>query len=92
MEHQEKLKLLNETGDSKFMTKFFFSDPSNANYDAENKIINIADELKSNLCDCNNSYILVWGNIMIAGNIAGLLAFKNCLLLLRAVQNSTEQQ
>ena len=34
--------------------------------------------LKSNLCDCNDTYILVIGNILIAGNIATWVAFRNC--------------
>ena len=34
--------------------------------------------LKSNLCDCNDTYILVIGNISIAGNIVTWVAFRNC--------------
>ena len=32
----------------------------------------------SNLCDYNDAYILVRGNIVIAGNVAAWVAFKNC--------------
>ena len=52
---------------------------SNANYDVGNEIIYNIEVLKSNLCDYNDDYILVRGNITIAGhNLATEVAFKNC--------------
>ena len=49
----KKWKLLNEASDSKFVTRKLsnVNDQSNANYDAENKIIYNTEELKSNLRD-----------------------------------------
>ena len=34
-------------------------DKSNKNYDGGNKVIYNTEVLKSNLCDCNDAYILV---------------------------------
>ena len=80
MEHQKILNLLNETSDSKFVTGKWNvgNDQSNANYDVGNKIIYNTEVLKSNLCDYNDAYILVRDIILIAGNIAARVAFKNC--------------
>ena len=60
------LNLLNETSDSKFVTRKWniVNDQSNANYDAGNKIIYDTEVLKSNLCDFNDLYILVRGDIV----------------------------
>ena len=41
--------------------------------------------LKSNLCDFNDAYILVKGNITIAGNIATRVAFKNCAPFIKCI-------
>ena len=53
MEHQTTLKLLNDAGDTKFVTRKcnIFNDQSSANYDVGNKIIYKTEVLKSNLCD-----------------------------------------
>ena len=69
MEHQKILNLLNESSNSKFVTRDWniISGQSSANYSAENKIIYKADVLKSNLCDYNYAYILVTGDITIIG-------------------------
>ena len=72
---------MNEASDFKFLTRKWniFSDQSNANYDVGNEIIYNIEVLKSNLCDYNDDYILVRGNITIAGhNLATEVAFKNC--------------
>ena len=53
------------------------NDQSNINYDAANEIIYNTEVLKSNLCDFNDAYILVKGNISIAGNMSAHVAFKN---------------
>ena len=70
MEHQKILNLLNEPNDSKFVTKKWNigNDNSKSNYGAENKIIYNAEVLKSNLCDYNNTYILVRGDITVRTN------------------------
>ena len=61
MEHQKILKLLNEAGNSKFVTRKWniVNDQSNynANYSASNKITYSTEVFKSNLCDYNDAYI-----------------------------------
>ena len=55
------------------------NDNSKRNYNVGNEIIYNAGVLKSNLCDHNNTYILVRGIITIADhNLATQVAFKNC--------------
>ena len=41
--------------------------------------------LKFNVCDYNDAYILVKGDITIAGNIAAHIAFKNCALFTKYI-------
>ena len=67
MEHQEILILLIEQNNSKFVTRKWniVNDQSNAIYDLRNEIIYNTEVLKSNLCDYDNAYILVRGNITI---------------------------
>ena len=66
MEHQNILILLNEANDSKFVIRKWniVNDQSNANYDAGNEIIYNTEVLKSNLCDYNDAYILVRGDVV----------------------------
>ena len=40
--------------------------------------LSITEVSKSNLCDYNNAYTLVRGDITIAGDIGTRVAFKNC--------------
>ena len=65
MEHQKILNLLIEANYSKFVASKWniANDQSNASYDVENKIICNTEVLKSNLCDFNDAYILVRGDI-----------------------------
>ena len=79
MEHQKILNLLNEANNSKFVTRKwnFVNDNSKANYDAANENTYI-EVLKSTLCDYNDVYILVRGDITIIGHQATQVAFKNC--------------
>ena len=67
MEHQKILNLLNNANDSKFVTRKwnFVNDNSGANYNAGNEIIYNTEVLKSNLCNCNDAYILVKGDITV---------------------------
>ena len=80
MKHKKILNLLNEAGDSKFVTRKWniVNDQSNANYDAGNEIIYNTEVLKPDLCDFNDAYILAKGNITIAGSNLARVAFKNC--------------
>ena len=53
------------------------NDQSKPHYDPENEIIYNTEVLKSNLCDYNNVYILVRGDIITTAlNNATLVAFK----------------
>ena len=82
MEHQEILNLLNESSESKFVTRkwYILNDQSNANYDVVNEIIIIysTEVVKSNLCDYNNAYILVRGDITVVAIRATQEPFKDC--------------
>ena len=53
------------------------NDQTNANYDVGNEIVYNAEVLKSNLCDYNDAYILVTGNITIIGHQVTQVAFEN---------------
>ena len=80
MEHQKISILLNEANGSKFVTRKWgiVNDNSKSNYGAGNEIIYNTKPLKFNLCDYNDAYILVRGDITIAGhNLATQVAFKN---------------
>ena len=53
------------------------NDQWNANYNVGNEIIYNTEVLKSNLCDYNDAYMLVTGNIVIIGHQATQVSFKN---------------
>ena len=55
-----------------------FSDQSNGNYDSGNEIFYNAEVLKHNICDYNDAYILVKGDITVAVGPATQVVFKNC--------------
>ena len=78
MEHHKILNLLNEANDSKFATKKWniANNNSKRKYDVGSEIIYNTEVLKSNLCDYNNAYILVRGNITITEHQATQVAFK----------------
>ena len=65
MEHQKILNLSTETSNSKFVIRKWniVNDQSNANYDAGIEVIYNTEVLKSNICDYNDAYILVKGDI-----------------------------
>ena len=64
------------------------NDNSKSNYAAANEITYDTEILKSNLCDYNDAYILVRGDITIAGlNIATEVAFKNCASFSKCITN-----
>ena len=54
------------------------NDQSNASYDVGNEIIYNTEVLKYRLCDYNDAYILVKGDIGIIGHQVTQVAFKNC--------------
>ena len=80
MKHQKIFNLLNEACDSKFVTRKWsiVNDQSNANYDVGNKITYNKKVLKSNLCDCNDAYILARGSITIVNDNENQVIFKHC--------------
>ena len=61
------LNLLNKPKNSKFVTRkwYIVNDQSNANYDVGNEIIYNTGALKSNLCDYNDGYNSVRGDILL---------------------------
>ena len=76
MEQQKILNLLNEANDSKFENGVNVNDNSKSNDDATNEITYNTEILKSNLCDYNDAYILVRGDITVVAAPATQLAFK----------------
>ena len=80
MEDKKILNLLNEVNNSKFLTTKLniVNDNSNANYNERNEVIYNMEVLKSTLCDQNDAYILVTGDITITGDNGAEVAFKNC--------------
>ena len=48
------------------------------NHGVGNEMIYYTEVLKSNLCDCNDAYILVRGDITVTAAHAIQVAFKNC--------------
>ena len=77
MENQKILNLLNEANDSKFVTRKWNIVNNLKTKDAANEITYDTEILKSNLCDYNDGYILVTGDITIIGHQESQLAFKN---------------
>ena len=72
---------MKEAIDSKFVTRKYniANDQSDVNHGAGNGITYNTEVLKSNLCDYNNAYILVRGDIVTtARNIPTRVAFENC--------------
>ena len=94
MKHQKILNLLNDANDSKFITKKWsiVNDNSNSNYAATNKITYNTRILKSNLCDYNDAYILVTGDITVIAAPQTQEAFKNCAPFINVSQKLMKQQ
>ena len=65
------INLLNEASDSKFVTRKWniVNDNWKANYEEGNEITYNTEVLKSNLCDYNDAYILVRGNVTVTSNM-----------------------
>ena len=70
MEHRRIVSLLNESSDSKLVSRIskIVIDQSSSNYDVETEVIYNTEVSKSNLCDYNDAYILLRGNITIVGD------------------------
>ena len=71
---------MNEPNFPKFVTRKWnmVNDKSDANHDLGYEIICNTEVLKSNLCDYNNAYILVKGDITVTAVSATQVSFKNC--------------
>ena len=83
METQKIVNLLNgsDNENSKFVTKKWniIDSESKDNYLPDNRIKFLTSSLESSLCDYSDAYILVTGNITVAGGNANTkVAFKNC--------------
>ena len=83
METQKVVNLLIDIDNenSKFKTKkwYVIDSESKGNYLPDHEIKFLTSSLESNLCDYSDAYILVTGNITVAGGNANTkVAFKNC--------------
>ena len=89
MEHQKILNLLNEQTDSKLVTRKWniANDQSNPNYDAVNKIMCNIKVLKSNLCNYNDAYILIKGDITVTASPSPQVPFTNCPPFTKCITN-----
>ena len=56
-----------------------------SNHDAANEITYNTEILKSNLCDYNNTYILLSGNITVVAALIRQVAFKTCALFTKCI-------
>ena len=94
MEYQKILNLLNEASDSKFLTRKWsiVNDNLKANYGIRNEITYKTEVLKSNLCDYNNAYILVRGDITVTPASEHKYHLKILHHLLNISQKLAEQQ
>ena len=93
MEHQKILNLLTDANDSEFVTRKWniVSDNLKVNFNAGNEITYTTEILKSKLCDYNNAYILVRGDITVTAAPATQVAFKNCAPFTKCIKKLTEQ-
>ena len=80
MKHQKILNLLNKVNDSKFVTREWniVSANLNANYGVGNEINYNTEVLESNLCDYNDTYILVKGDVTVTAVPEAQVAITNC--------------
>ena len=85
------MNLSNEVRSSKFVTRKWnnVNDQSNGKYDVGNKIIYKA-VLRYNLCDYNDVYILVTGDITISRDNWAERAFKNYETLIKCITKIAE--
>ena len=71
---------MNVANDSEFVTRKsnIFNDNWKSNYVEGNEIIYNAEVLKCNLCNYNDAYILVIGDITVTAAPGTQVAFKSC--------------
>ena len=100
METQKIVNLLNDSdnGSSKFATRkwYIINDQNNEQYDKGNvndsTIKFETKEIKSNLCDYSDAYILVTGDMTAAGGNQNIkVAFKNCAPFTRCVTHINDE-
>ena len=75
------MDLIKEANDSKYVRRM--CDQSNSYHDVETENICNTKVLKSNLCDYNDVYILVQGNITTARNIAARVLMDQQYMMLK---------
>ena len=61
------------------------NDQLNSNYNVGNEIIYNTEVLKSNLCDYNDAYILLRGDITVIRHHVTQLVFKNCATFTKCI-------
>ena len=85
---------MNHVNDSKFVTRKsnIANDNAKANYSIGIEVIYNTEVLKSNLCDYNDAYIFVRGNITRIGHQATQVAFKNCAPFTKCIEKLIKQQ
>ena len=78
---------MNEPNNSKFVRRKWniVNNQSNANYDVGNEIIYNTYVSKFALCDFNDAYILIGGDITIIGHQETQVAFKNSIPLTKCI-------
>ena len=71
---------MSDVNNSKFVTRkrHIVSDNSKLNYGVRNEIIYNSEFLQFNLCDYNDAYIFVRGDITVRAAPTTQVAFKNC--------------
>ena len=93
MDQQKILNLLNETNDSKFVTRKWniVNDNPKSNYDATKQIAYNTEILKFNLCDYKDAYILVRGDITDVAAPVIQVAFKNCAPFTKCITKKIDE-
>ena len=84
---------MNEENDSIFVTKKLniVIDNSKPNYSKVNEIPYNAEVLKSNVCDYNDTYILVRGDVIVAAAGATKVEFKKCVQFTKCIIKTDEK-
>ena len=87
MGSKEILNLINEVNNSRCTIRKWniINDQSTASYDIRNELIYNTAVLKSNLCDCNDIYNLVRGNITVLKAPVTQITLKSCAIFLKCI-------
>ena len=85
------MNLLNDASDSKFVRRKWNigNDQWNVSYDAGSEILYNTEVLKSNLCDYNDTYILVKDDIIVTVAPQTRVSFKNCAPYIPKIDDTT---